>query len=68
MEAFEGRPISFWRKTAAGGETALNVGAVQFDVAKVWIWPGSAGEAVVAIEGVVQNGGPHLEHEVGASR
>jgi hypothetical protein len=44
------------------------VGAVQFDIAKVWIWPGSAGEPVVAIEGVVQNGGAHLEHEVGASR
>jgi hypothetical protein len=46
----------------------LNVWAMQFDVAEVGIFSGSDDGAVVAIEGVVQDGGAHREHQMGASR
>jgi hypothetical protein len=41
---------------------------MQFDVAEVGILPGSVGDEVIAIDGAVQDGGSHLQHEVTASR
>jgi hypothetical protein len=37
-------------------ETVSYAGPVQFDVAEVGIWSESDGNAVVAFEGIVQNG------------
>jgi hypothetical protein len=40
---------------------------MELDVAKVVVWSGSVNDDVAAIEGMVQNIGAHLEHQMSAS-